>query len=85
MRSMTRDAVELADRARLVELLVRLRDLLGQVRVERELERHLDDGLRDDHPATLLGEPARDLHRFVGRIANGDGYEDVPVLEAARP
>ena len=41
-------AVELADRARLVELLVRLRELLGQVRVERQLERHLDHGLGDD-------------------------------------
>src|SRR6185437_1600243 len=69
------------DRARLVELFVRLAHLVWEVRVERQLERHLDDRHRDNPRAALACEAARDVHRLVRRIAGSNGHEDAAVLE----
>src|SRR5439155_9382786 len=53
-----RHAVRVADRAGLVELLVRLPHVVRQLRVERQVEGNLDRGERDDRGAPLGCEPA---------------------------
>ncbi len=84
MRPITVHAVRVADRTRLVELLVRLAHVLGQLGVERQVERHLDRRERDDRGAPLGREPAREVHRLVGGVAGRDRDEDAAELEHRR-
>ena len=75
------DAVRGGDRASLVEQLVGLLELLAQIGVERELERHDDDAEQHDPARALGGEPGRDLDGLPGRVASDDRHEDRAVLE----
>ena len=68
----------------LVELLVRRLLLLGQLGVERRLERHDTTLQRDDRGAALGGEAAGEVDRLLGRAARRDRHEDVAVLERDR-
>ena len=78
------DAVRVADRDRLVELVVRSVLELGQVVVERPAERHLEHVQRHDPGPALGGEAAGDVERVVRGLAGDDGYEEPPVLERER-
>ena len=50
-------------------------------RVERQVERHLDDGDRDDARAPLGREAAGDVERLLRLAAGRERHEDVAVLE----
>ena len=76
------DAVRVPDCPRLVELLVRLANVVRQLRVEGQIERHLDRRERDDRRAPLRREPAGEVHRLVGCVAGRDRDEDAAELES---
>ena len=57
------------------------RDVLRQLGVERQVERHLDRSERDDRRAPFRGEPASEVHRLVGGVAGRDRHEDAAELE----
>ena len=61
-----------ADRRGLVQLEVGHRLLRDRPVGERPVERHLDDGEGDDARTPLGGEPARDVHSGVRRLAGHD-------------
>ncbi len=77
-------AVALDERAGLVEEVVGLGLLAGQVGVERLLERHLDDVDDRDRRAALCREPRRSDQGLLrlGRAQHGDDDRPVGDLEA---
>ena len=69
---------------RLVEQLVGARFLLGELRVERLVERDDDHARRRRSSPPLGREPGRHVHRLSRLRPLDDGHEDRLVLERDR-
>ena len=78
------DAVRVADRDGLVELVVCDSLLVWKWGIQRQVERDLDDGERDHPRAPLRREPARQVEGVVGGTSGHDRNQDPAVGERER-